>query len=358
MITQPTIKPSNTTATVNKSTAKTAAVQVSTEDTVVTLSKSGKTLEVPKSITKKQLKMLDNYLSKHINLPFQTVSPNALPCGEYISTYYEDTDKFKPADGKYIGIWTNYLTYYQCLHYGFNQYFVYNLGGIQTAIDSGFIAGNIMADLGGDYTAAYNYLNGSPSNIGYYYIDEPYERGTYSTTQIANLSSILSAHYPNSRLFFTNYTIPDQYLDPNNIVYCEDLITNSNVFIQCDQFYGNCFGHTYEYWDAFKNYYQSKNISNWLHVVINNGNETDPTCGYRSTSWQTLMSTADGLGIDNIWLYAYDTGDQNAVIDFTLAAWQSGWMYKYQDQITTVWQCTESNPCVNCVWPNVGTWNV
>ena len=336
-------------------------------DTVISFPKSKKEVVLPKGFPADKIKLMDDYMATHnISVKTQVVQRNTLSCGTYITNNFVTTNYFEPAYNKYIGICTDYLSYYKCHSYGFNQYFVGNnqdavqfSNAIQTAIDSGFSASNIMADLGNSPTFADNYLSGSPKNIGYYYIDEPFERITYGPVQIQDLCSALASKYSGGAIEVTSYTPANTVADIYHAYdwYTRILNSSSNIYIQCDEYYGNCAGHTYQYWNLYKQCYSSKNKSNWMHVVINNGNGNASSCGYAATSWQTLITTANNLGINNIWLYAYQTGNENAVINFSISAWETGWMYRFQNMITTVWLCNTNNPCANCVSPN-GNWYI
>lgn len=123
----------------------------------------------------------------------------------------------------------------------------------------------------------------------------------------------------------------------------------------CDQYNGNCLGHTYEYWNEFNGYYgPSKSIANWFDAVINNGNGSSNGCGYAATSWITLLTTADGLGISEVWLYAYDdSGDESAISSCCSSAWQDYWLLRQQGNLVTVWQNTDGT----CDWIN-GQWKL
>ena len=80
----------------------------------------------------------------------------------------------------------------------------------------------------------------------------------------------------------------------------------------CDQYNGNCLGHTYEYWNEFNGYYgPSKSIANWFDAVINNGNGSSNGYGYAATSWITLLTTADGLGISEFGFMRMTTQGMN-----------------------------------------------
>ena len=96
-----------------------------------------------------------------------------------------------------------------------------------------------------------------------------------------------------------------------------------------------------------------------MHVVINNGNGRTQICtGFNSDPWSQLFAEANNLNENDVWLYAYQTGNKAAILNFCLQAWQSEWMYRWNQQITTYWACSTPNPCTNCIWPNGGHWYI
>ena len=60
------------------------------EDTVITLSKSGKTFIFNKNIPVDKLAKIDEYLTKHnISFSTQTVQPNLPSCNQHLEQYWE-----------------------------------------------------------------------------------------------------------------------------------------------------------------------------------------------------------------------------------------------------------------------------
>ena len=355
MITQPTIKSSNTTATVNKSMAKTVAVQVSTDDTVVTLSKSGKTLEVPKSITKKQLKELDNYLSKHKNLTTQTISPNALTCGLYISYYWEFESEYQPVSGKLLGISNdlNIVTLQDAKKiYGFSLAAVNGFDNIASAKSAGFDYSNIMVAYLNPTTALAT-LQSNPNQYpkcGYYEIDEPL-RYNFSYTDTKSLESLISSWGTGARVMITDYNWPTEcccnFWSKDAGAYLA-YYQGVNYYMMCDQYGGNCCGSPCDFWDEYTNYYSPSHvISNWLDNV-----------SAHYGLWDCCFKLANGSdqNINQIWLCA-GNGDLGALQQFCYCAWSNGWLLQREDYIETVWECT-TQPCTNCSFPTKGNWIV
>lgn len=146
--------------------------------------------------------------------------------------------------------------------------------------------------------------------------------------------------------------------------YSAVLNSYGNEYIMCDQYHGNCFGSAVDYWSKFRDYYGSWNcIMNWLHVDINNGSGGGhvacPYINEESSSWSDLLDYANNNGINKVWLYAYETGDENAIVSFCNSAWMSGWLLRLAKRYEIIWRCESPNPCVNCDWFNhKGGWYV
>jgi hypothetical protein len=330
-------------------------------DTVITFPKSGKTLSVSKSYTANQLAQIDNYLATH-NIPVvkSLVVPNALSCYQRWTYNYIMENRFEPADQKNIGIWCDYLTPAQCLNYGFNQYFVYDFSNINlninSAITAGYQAANIMASLGGNYTNALSYINGITSltpNVGYYYVDEPAETNSYTTDQIYNFYTALAAnpYTSGSKLCMSSYN------ELMTFYYTPIHLSEPNALIMCDEYHGNVLGDVTNYWDWFNTTYTYNSHMNFMHIVINNGTGGghNTWTSNNSSSWYDLFTKANGLGQNHVWLYAAGTGNEDAIINFCIAAWQSEWMYRYQSTLATLWRC--SGDCTTCNWP-YGSWTI
>ncbi len=170
---------------------------------IIILPASRKEILISKTISPEKVSQIDRYLANnYIHLRSnktknQTASPN-----ENEETVFELEDKYSPAHGKDIGIWTNYLTPSQCFHLGFDQFFVnYNTNirelnaEIESVHGSGFEYANIMVSLGTEnITAAKNILENC-NDVGLYFIDEPVEHkvfhGMYNKISTELLPSLL-----------------------------------------------------------------------------------------------------------------------------------------------------------------------
>jgi hypothetical protein len=351
-------------------------------DTIMTFPKSGKIFVVNKNYTANQLSQIDNYLASHTPVPINTKFfariIQDVNCTNAIEYSWELQNKYQTAPGKYLGIWCDYLTPAQCLNYGFNQLFITGdtssiSSAISGAVNSGFSAGNLMVNLGSSNSAAAgSIINGTP-NVGYYFIDEPFETKAFGDSilpVIPNLAKLIKAKNPSGKLLLSSYFLP--YTSICNGISAltgsnglnsdfENLFSlDSNIFVMCDDYYSNCCDSAAGYWDAFRSYYGSRNISNWLSVVINNGStgyyEGLCSTGY-STGWAALFDNANTNGINNVWLYAYMTGNDSAVSDFAYTAWSRDFTTRQASSIETIWTCSQDS-CSDCSFPNKGTWSI
>ena len=194
---------------------------------------------------------------------------------------------------------------------------------------------------------------GVSANIRYYYLDEPAERGTYTQTQFYNVYAALARTLPSSQLCASSY-------DELQTFYWTPLhASNPNFEIICDEYHGNVLGEVTDYWNWFKPAYTYNSNMNLMNVVTNNGTGGghNTWTGKNSSSWWQLFTEANNLGENTVWLYAYQTGNEAAVLNFCNAAFQSGWMYQYQLTLATLWQCNNQQSCTNCSWPN-GNWTI
>ena len=345
--------------------AKTVATVTSSinhsTDTVITLPRSGKTIVIDKNLPADKIALLDNYLSTHnISNKPQTVKPYA---GYYQVTisYWEMENQFSPAPGKNLGICTNIIPIWNTARpsYGFTSIYVNNTDDLDSAYHDGYSYDNMMLGLT-NYNTAFSQIDASNSygrHVGSYYIDEPIEKGTWDDYTIESVASYSGAS--SRRIMLGSYkwpVVPQYWSFPVTYGQKYGPIVSSlgNIYIMCDEYHGNCLGHTSDYWNEFKGYYISKNISNWLDVTINNGYGNASSCGYAATSWSTLLYTANYNGIGEVWLYAVDEGDETAILNFCLSAWQMHWNLRLQKHLVIIYQCSG----LNCSWPDGGNWTV
>ena len=64
----------------------------------------------------------------------------------------------------------------------------------------------------------------------------------------------------------------------------------------------------------------------FISLVVNQGNIPNKCLGgtYNASSFTDLFNQANLESLNEIWLYAQDTGDENAINMFCNAAWEFG----------------------------------
>ncbi len=340
MVTQPPEKPVS-----EAPMAKISTTLAFTADTLITLKKSGKMLMLPEGLTAGQIDKLDKFLSEN-KTPAATTSliqPNAEMCGWHTAYGWEYEYQYEPVNGKALGVWINYdyLNQQQLYNLGFRKIAIYNAEQRDEAYIAGFQYQNMMY-MTDNYHKNIAYLgfkalNTNTIHINSCYIDEPFESSKlpqWSTSEIIDFSDSLQNNYPSVKLFLSSFNWPvSSYYDwpiPQS-VYSLD-----NIFIMCDQYQTN----TSDIWTAFKNFYGSKNISNFMDLEYNK-----PGVGSSNGDFSTLFGRANGLGINDIWLYANNYDNITLVDQFCDAAWSNGWLTKFRKRIIITWRCDDPNPC-------------
>jgi hypothetical protein len=334
-------------------------------DTLITFPKSKKTLVLSKNYSAKQLAEIDSFLTTHtIRTKTSSMSPQLQNCADRTFTNWEIENQYQSVPGKYLGICTNVITIYKAYRqYGFNSLYVSSTTDIDSARNDGFSYDSLMWGLSNSGTLlSIDASNSGGRHVGSYYIDEPMERNNWTGIDIQTVANYVGS---SKKVRLGSYkwpVIPQYYEFLSNTtygqVYGPILNYANNLYIMCDEYYGNCLGHTYEYWNEFHGYYGSKNIANWMDVVINNGNGQSPgICNYASTSWLTLLTTANGIGLNEVWLYAQGTGNEAAIANFCASAWQDSWLTRQQKGLVTEYRCAQNN-CTSCSYPTQGTWEL
>ena len=80
--------------------AKTATVELSSPDTLISLPKSGKTIIIREKLPTDKLEMLDKYLQKNKNgNGSPIINPDALQCNYYYDSYRVGQNNFRPVQG-------------------------------------------------------------------------------------------------------------------------------------------------------------------------------------------------------------------------------------------------------------------
>lgn len=297
------------------------------------------------------------YLSTH-EITQGGVTPNAYECGTKTTHAWEYQDEYKSVTNKYLGIWTNIVPY-ATLHstYGFTMIFLSgistNAPEISAAHTAGFRYDSMMVSLSyGSYANTLNKVKDAGFHVGYYFVDEPGEH-SWTYPEVVNVSDSVNVLDPSAKFMFSSYTYPDcgWPLPDNTFYYLNIFNATSNAYIMCDQYRGDCCGFTDDYWTAFRNTYGlSRCISNWVHLIENNGGSSRYVCPGASNNFYDLLGDANESGTNRIWLYALSStgGNENDIKYFCEQAWERGWLLRKKTYVTIYWRCHYQNPCENC----------
>jgi len=332
---------------------------------LVYLSKSKLKFKLKKEFTKEQIAQIDEYLATH-EIPTVSdtiISPMRELCGTHDSYGWAFGDSYIPVDGKYLGIALSQdvVSYYNALHkYGFSKIFVWGDYDINLAYSAGFSYDNMMFGIA-------NPQQQIPTNVGSYHIDELYEHASlqWSLSEINQLADSVSP----KKVFLSSYKWPSLIygIIPTRTyghMYGNAINCANNVFITCDEYYGNCFGTVDDYWNQFRDYYmQTKNISNWMSLLVNNGDgNSNVKCPYiisDSNNWYDLLGNANRHNMNEIWLWAGGNGIESDVQYFSEQAWERDWLLRAYGYYCIVWGC-DSQPCYpDCQWGvGLGPWYI
>jgi hypothetical protein len=111
----------------------------------------------------------------------------------------------------------------------------------------------------------------------------------------------------------------------------------SNTRIMCDKYVG-WFNEPIDqrsYWSEFRAAYGNKNFANWLSL------DKDHDDG----QYSALIGHANNLGINNLWVYSYGSGNSSYITEFCNAAWNNAWLRKFEQYYKIIWRCTLQDPC-------------
>ncbi len=334
----------------SKTLAKTKTLSVATtinatEDTVITLPKSQLTISVKKGMSTKEIKLLDQYFSKHKNIPTQpnTITPNVQDCTTYEEEGWVYQNQYQPTSGKKLGIWGDWLTPSQAYTLGFREKIITNSSQRNSALQAGFTTNNLMLQMVSQstYQSQLSDVNSSGYTINRTYIDEPYESNTvvWSAGDLSTYISYLEANYPSANLTVSSW------LSPNS--FYEQLVSVPLVYIMDDYYKGDVTSS----WNTFKNGYGSKNVADWISLEYNQ----DGT-GY--SDYSSCFGKANQLGLNDIWLYAHDYNSLSLLQQYSYSAWANGWLLRLSKQLIIIWKCSSPSPCTNCSYPSEGDWYV
>lgn len=281
------------------------------------------------------------------------IDPKALAC-DYYSLYVNEFDHYEKKNGKTLGIFNTkeILISATELHntWGFSGY----MKGGQTKtelINIGYDYNNIMISVtinDGQYSL--------PSDIYYkYYVDEPFEKGTITQSNLINLANAVYSINENASVIMGSYKDTRTYYEQ----YMAVLSKTANSGMMCDQYYDGTifYGHDQgSYWDWFKdNYGSAKANSNWIHILVD-GIQGD---------FNMLFDKANSVGLNSLWLFAGDANNCNwyeingicenltqsnynkYLPQFCNSAFQKGWLRKFVKKYKYMYHCPEyyGDPC-------------
>ena len=293
-----------------------------TKDTIITLPTSGITILVEKSFPSDKLKERDKWLSKNKISSESLVTPNALDCNYYFVRYWALTNQYTPMPGKALGIWVDGVSWTDCYNVNCFRMISVDVSHIGAAQNAHFKDDSIMVRLSNNnYSGNITTINGTPNDMGYYFIDEPEEHGAFTSYQIFQTSNAVYNHNHNAKLLVSSYKWPSPVvcnLLTNYRPYYTESIQASNTYIMCDQYHGDCCGTTDDYWTKYRSYYgTNKCIMNWVHGLINNGaggGYIACPSGGQSNSFNDLFGDANENSINKMWLYCLGITDKYTAI--------------------------------------------
>jgi len=274
----------------------------------------------------------------------------------YKTEEYWVFEKYVPVAGKSIGIsphdfspyWMNKYHNY----YGFSKMKIklyrnnsrqQTLTDLQTAYDAGYTDTDIMGDIG-DYPVV---AESEFDNFGYYYSDEPLETAGRPSQWPYDAANFIHAVNPQAR--FKVGTSHGKYaVTSNDDKYKSFVWSNNFSDMTFTAYFGGILSNVCdqsEHWTYFKNFYgTSKALSQWIHLDWDYDGGPFLSCG---VEYPTLLSSATAEGINELWLYADDSGNFNYLDIFCLYANIQGWLNRFQRRWVYHYRCINQNPC-NC----------
>ncbi len=338
--------------TLNKTTTIKTESSISAEDTVVTLPLSKKTIAVRKGYPADKLALLDKYFAKHKNLSTKktSVSPYIQDCSTYYDYEWDLANQYQSVSGRHLGIWVtpNIISYYAAYNtYGFNEILI-NWGDTTNVMNIGFKPDSIMIGLSPTEPAS-DILNSR--SYGYYYFDEPYEHGI-TASNVGYYAEAIYTKNPNSKCMISDYKWTKPATCNGFINYdgsdIQSYLVYPNMGIMSDQYYlDDPCGTMVDYWNEYFNYYNPYSFADMMDNTMNNAG-----------GWGSCFNWASAH-INNIWLYASNTGDESVIQNFCQTAWETGWLYRLENQFLIIWKCSSPSPCTNCNYQTgQGNWYV
>ncbi len=180
-----------------------------------------------------------------------------------------EVDHFKEKSGKWLGLWDGYnkIGYQNSrTKWGFTKYFVSSENVRTSAINAGYNPDNIMAAV---FTNNFSYWF-TPGTYKAYHLDEVFERGSLSRSQVVSMANTLDMYYDHAKLFLSSYKIRNDVYDKVDD-YQYVLNNTLNTYLMCDQYYDGSIWYGNDqrpYWNKFNDCYGCRVLSHWLSLDI------------------------------------------------------------------------------------------
>ncbi|MBZ0182010.1 MAG: hypothetical protein K8F60_06095 [Melioribacteraceae bacterium] len=254
------------------------------------------------------------------------ITPNAMDYSvKYIDIW--ETEYYSPVSNKKIGVWphsySNEVLAELKDKYGFSMIRVYSINEYNAALNNGFLKEDLLVQLPhnkNNYQSSINSLD-----AGYYYIDEPLTRGTYSTVDMQYVSNYISINRSNSVLNIGDYVYTYTYQQLIN--------SRTNFRFSCDK-YGevNAPYDQRSFWTSLRNYFGYKSNFNFVHSTRD-----------QTTEYDELLGHASNLGQSIIFYYIGSDGNYYNTNTFCEEAWKTGWLKKFERQYRLEYRCYLAN---------------
>jgi len=315
-------------------------------DTVIFLPESKETVTISKEVSQSKIKAIDKYLVNQNKTKNQSttesLSPNYRLCPYDTIRSYLSQNQYRHNPDKHMGIMvtSDIISWTQAYNqYGFDELFI-GPGDYSTATTIHFNPDSLMMGLPpGQLINDLNYIQNNP-RVGYYYMDEPSEHNV-STSDTYQIEGAISS-YPKSKFIISEYKWPVAALCNGFFGSSGDLgyLTLSNSGIMCDQYYlGNSCGDMDQYWGEYYYYGSSRSFMNWA----------DNT-GSNAGNWPYCFDWMNLNGVKNVWLYAYQTGNEGQIQAWCYLAWQKAWMTQFQAEKVYIMQNTDGTCSPDGQW--------
>lgn len=278
-----------------------------------------------------------------IVMDYSVITPMAGPCG-YKTTYGWATHHFEPKPGKLVGVWPYEFTLanlttlrtkwgYSHLFFGYD----YDNSKWNTAISAGYTLDKIMIAITGIQDAQRASFISYRGNAYAYYVGEPAD-------QNHSMGGVRSAL---NQFGYTSLFVIDGYKRTYALDYAVQ--TSDKVLFSSYQ-------HWYEIlpgvWVSWPENYDQR--SDWSDMRSRYGNKFSMSWINTSeiSEFYNLFGHASNLRLNGIWIYGFlqDNGQPTPHYNdqwenISNAAWYSGFLLKFVQDLKITWKCTLQDPC-------------